>query len=142
MDVHDTATLRSQSTRLLLALSAAEKFDVWTSNVLHAYLQPEEPLSRDLFIVNPAPEFEMPADKCLQLLKPLYGLKVNGKLEGLSGGYVDDFLRTGSTEFRVSTQVGKASTRNYVLCISINADAASLAGKHSTGLPIRDIIAR
>eukprot|EP00171_Calliarthron_tuberculosum_P022290 IDg22290t1 len=132
MMVHDAATLQLLSIRLILTLSAIEGFDIWTSDVRHAYLQSEEPLSRDLFLVNPAPEFEIPADKCLQLLKPLYGLcdsgdlwhktidkhhrtdlnmqpfrsdpalyklVVDGKLIGLSGGYVDDLLRTGSSDF-------------------------------------------
>ena len=66
--------------RLMLALASIFDFDVWTSDVRQAYLQPAEPLSRAIFINNPCPEFSLDRDQCLQLLKPLYELCESGDL--------------------------------------------------------------
>ena len=133
MMVHSSTTMQPSSVRLLLALARIFGFDVWTSDVTQAYLQSILPLSREIFIKNAAPEFELDPDQCLQLLKPLYGLCESGDLwhatmdehhrkdlgmtplrsdpalyclltdhilTGLSGGYVDDLIRTGDDSFR------------------------------------------
>lgn len=133
MMVHSTTTLQPQSVRLLLALAAMHNFHIWTSDVRQAYLQSAQPLTRDIFIDKPVPEFELQPSQCLQLLKPLYGLcesgdhwhetldkhhreelrmtpfkcdpalyykMMNNVLCGLSGGYVDDLIRTGNQDFK------------------------------------------
>ena len=133
MMAHTTSTLQPQSIRLLLALAAIHGFDIWTSDVRQAYLQSTEPLTRNIFIKRPVPEFELDPSQCLKLLKPLYGLcesgdmwhatldnhhiqdlgmmplrsdpalyllVTNGLLKGISGGYVDDLIRTGDSSFK------------------------------------------
>ena len=80
MMVHSAATQQPQSIRLLLALARIFGFDIWTSDVRQSYLQSAVPLSREVFIKNPVHEFELDADQCLQLLKPLYGLCESGDL--------------------------------------------------------------
>ena len=78
--VHSVATLQPQSIRHLLALVAIHGFDMWSPDVRPAYLQSAEPLSRELFITKPAPEFELQPQQCLKLLKPVYGLCDSGDL--------------------------------------------------------------
>lgn len=57
MIVQDAATLQPRSIRMLLAVSAVDSIDIWTSDVRQAYLQSKESISRDLFITKPATEF-------------------------------------------------------------------------------------
>ena len=78
--VHSAAPLQPQSIRLLLALAAAHGFKIWSSDVRQAYIQSADPLSRELFITKPVPEFELQPEHCLKLLKPLYGLCDSGDL--------------------------------------------------------------
>ena len=76
--VHRTQTLEVFYARLLIALALAHNFDVWSSDVKLEYLQSAEPLTRRVFINNPAPEFQLDPDKCFELLKPLYGISDAG----------------------------------------------------------------
>ncbi len=131
--VHTSQTLQPSSIRLLLAVAALFAFDVWTSDVRQAYLQSTEPLSREIYIRNPAPEFLLEDRQALKVLKPLYALcdsgdlwhstldhhhphdlkmtpkrtdpalylkSRDGEIEGISGTYVDDFIRIGRKSFR------------------------------------------
>ena len=56
------------------------EFDVWLTDVKLAYVQSTEPLTRQVFIRNPAAQFGLAADECLELLRPLYGLSDAGDL--------------------------------------------------------------
>ena len=92
MMVHTASTLQPQSIRLLLALAVMHGYDIWTSNVRQAYLQPAEPLAHDIFITKPVPEFELDLSQCLKLLKRLYGLCKSGDMghATLDKHHIDD----------------------------------------------------
>lgn len=52
------------------------EFDVWSQNVTQAYIQGEN-VSRTVY-VRPTTDFELPENRLLKLLKPLYGLSESG----------------------------------------------------------------
>ena len=72
--VHGIQTIQPSSARLLLTLTNAFAFDIWSTDVKLAYLQSSAPLKQRVFIHNPAPEFELDLTECFERLKPLYGL--------------------------------------------------------------------
>lgn len=74
MMVHSSTTLQPQSIPFILGLEILFGFEIWAEDLRQEYLQLAEPLIRDIFIKNPTKEFELEPSKCLQLLKPLYGL--------------------------------------------------------------------
>ena len=76
--VHGAKSLQASSDRLFLATAAMFRFDVWFCDVKLAYLQSSEPLTRRVFISNPAPEFKLRPDEWFELLRPLYGLSDPG----------------------------------------------------------------
>ena len=78
--VHGAQTLQSSSKRLLLAMAALLRFDIWSSDIKLAYLQSTEPLTRRVFTANPSPHFELEPNECFELLRPLYGLCDAGDL--------------------------------------------------------------
>lgn len=78
--VHSSQTLQPQSIWILLTIENIFGFHIWTPDVQQAYLQPTIPLLRDIFIKNAASEFELRSERCLKLLRPLYGLSESGDL--------------------------------------------------------------
>lgn len=79
--VHDIPNVRPRSLRLTLSLSAILKFRIFSSDVSQAYLQSDEPLDRD-FYIRPTPDFNLPPNKLLKLVKPLYGIAEGGDYWG------------------------------------------------------------
>jgi hypothetical protein len=75
--VHQPNTARAVSLRVLLSLSAALSFRIWTEDVTQAFVQSTGCLERDVFVVPPA-ELGLADDYLLKLLKPLYGLSDAG----------------------------------------------------------------
>ncbi len=80
MIFHSTRTIQASSTRLLLSLASTLGFDIWTADVTQAYLKSGKPLKRDIFVRNPADEFELNTNQFLRLVRPLYGLCESGDL--------------------------------------------------------------
>ncbi len=80
MIVHSTQTVQTSSTRLLLSLASILGFRVWTADVTQAYLKSGKPLQREIFIRNPAEDFELKPEECLKLIRTLYGLCESGDL--------------------------------------------------------------
>ena len=80
LEGHSEHTLQSQSVRKVVAVAAILGLKVWSANVKLAYLQATGLLQRRIFIENFAPEFELEADQCFELLKPLYDPANSGDL--------------------------------------------------------------
>ncbi len=80
MIVNFTQTVQASSTRLLLSLTFILGFDFWTADVTQVYVQSGNPLQRDIFIRNPAEDFELKPEECLELIRPLCGLFKSGDL--------------------------------------------------------------
>lgn len=74
MLMHSSCTLQPQSFRLLLTLATISGFDICTADIKQAYFEGSEPLSREVFIKNPAPETGLNLEHFLSLLSLLYGL--------------------------------------------------------------------
>lgn len=55
-------------------------FEVWITDVCQAYLQTEDPLGREVYIMDVSSGFGLADDECLMLVKPLYGLSEPGDL--------------------------------------------------------------
>ena len=89
--VHDAATSKQYSSRILVGLAAIFGFRLFSTDVTQAYLQSSEPLRRDVFI-KPASEFGLEENKMLMLIRPLYGLADNGYYWGktLSSHILED----------------------------------------------------
>ena len=56
---HGAQTLQVTSVRSILALISMLDLKVWSTDVKLAYLQSETALTRDMYIKNPADEFEL-----------------------------------------------------------------------------------
>lgn len=56
------------------------QFDIWSSDVRKAYLQSNDPLSREKYLRDVPPEFELKPHERSQLLMPTYGLCESGDL--------------------------------------------------------------
>lgn len=64
--VYGAQILQASLSRLSLSLASAYNFDVRTSDVRFSYLQSTKLLERHVFIMNPAPEFELDPTECLE----------------------------------------------------------------------------
>jgi len=75
--VHNLATLRQRSTRLLVSTSAVLRFRLFSHDINQAYLQSRDKLAHTLYL-DPRPEdrhlFSLTDDEFLLLVRPLYGV--------------------------------------------------------------------
>lgn len=75
--VHNLATLRQRSTRLLVSTSAILDFRLFAHDITQAYLQSQDGFTRQLYL-RPKPAdrhlFDMEEDELLEILLPLYGV--------------------------------------------------------------------
>ncbi len=65
---------------MVLAIASLLGFAIWSADVTQAYLASSSLLQRDVYIRNPAPDFELHQDQILKLVRPLYGLSESGDL--------------------------------------------------------------
>jgi Reverse transcriptase (RNA-dependent DNA polymerase) len=72
-------TVHRLSPRLLCAIAASKGFKVWTLDVTQAFLQSDEPLMRDVYVVPPK-EMNLPAEEIWRIQKPIYGIAESPKL--------------------------------------------------------------
>lgn len=79
--VHDAATARQYSTKVLIGLAAVFGFRLFSTDVTQAFLQSADELMCDVYI-QPSKEFELNENQVLKLLKPLYGLADAGDYWG------------------------------------------------------------
>ncbi len=80
MIIHSTQTVQASSSRLLVSLASILSFDVWTADVTRACVHSGKPLRRDIVIRSPAEDFELNPDKCLKVIRLLYGLSESSDL--------------------------------------------------------------
>jgi Reverse transcriptase (RNA-dependent DNA polymerase) len=109
--VHDTATSRQHSSRLLVGLAASFGFRFFSTDVTQDYLQSSENILRDVY-VKPTKEFVLEPGKILKLLPPLYGLSDSGDYWGrtLSNHLKGDLgmeSTTGDPDFLFKRKGGK-----------------------------------
>lgn len=90
--VHTPQTMQPASIRLLPVLAEIHGVNVWASDVTHTYLQSAAPFTRDFYIENTAPEFELSPNQRFKLLNPFYGFCDAGDLwwETLDRHYRED----------------------------------------------------
>ena len=74
--VHNTTSLRQRSIRIIVSVAVVKGYRVFSHDVKQAYLQSDEELSRQIFVVPKRKDlqfFEMSENDALDLRKPLYG---------------------------------------------------------------------
>ena len=72
--LHSTQHIQYVSVRIILVVVKIKGFRKWVVDVKLAYLQSDKPPIRRMFITNPAPEFKLSPEECLELFKSIYGL--------------------------------------------------------------------
>ena len=77
-------TVQRSSQRLMLALAPSllwfdKSFNIYSRDITQAYTQSENPVTRRIY-ANPPSEMNLPRDKELQIVYPLYGLPEAGAL--------------------------------------------------------------
>jgi hypothetical protein len=66
-------TIQRMSQRIILALAAIIKHNLYLRDITQAYVQSKTPLNRQFFIRSP-PELDLSKDSILRVVKPLYGV--------------------------------------------------------------------
>ena len=63
--VHGVQTIQCVLARIILVVARISDFRIWVVDAKLAYQQFDKPLSRNIFITIPAPEFELSPEECL-----------------------------------------------------------------------------
>lgn len=85
--VHEIATLRSSSIRLVLSVAAIQGFRIFSLDVNQAYVQSRDKMTRRIFILPKQEDLDIigiTEDELLQLLRPLYGVCDAGDYWGVT----------------------------------------------------------
>lgn len=85
--IHDTATLRAASIRLILSAASFHRFRLFSHDVTQAYLQSKYLLTRKIFIRIKDADLEtfgLEKGQALYLKKPLYGICDAGNYRGIT----------------------------------------------------------
>ncbi|CDF36767.1 unnamed protein product [Chondrus crispus] len=87
IDQSDIATKSSNSTRIIVSVSAIKGFRLFSHDVRQAYLQSEEKLTRKVFLLPKRADlkyFGLCEEDILELLKPIYGMTDAGDYWGVT----------------------------------------------------------
>ena len=76
--VHGEQTIQCISVHIILVVANINGIRIRVVDIKHAYFQSDKHLIRKIFIINPAPEFELFPEEFLELLKPISGLAYSG----------------------------------------------------------------
>lgn len=91
-NVHDMATLRAASIRLILSTSAYHRFRLFSHDFTQTYLQSKYELSRNIYIQSKEEDlqlFNVQKEELLQLTKPLHVVYETGYYWGIT---IDEHL--------------------------------------------------
>ena len=76
--VHGAQTIKCVSARIILVAAKIKGIRIWIVDVKLTYLKSNKQLIRKISMANPASEFELSPEECLELLKLIYGLADSG----------------------------------------------------------------
>ena len=85
--VHNINILRQSSTRIIVAVSAIKGFRLFSLDVRQAYLQSEDKMTRNVFLLPKRADlkyFGLCEEDILEPLKPIYGMKNAGDYRGVT----------------------------------------------------------
>lgn len=117
--VHDTATLRHHSLRVVLVLAATYRLYIWCGEIAQAYIKGKE-LSRDIYL-HPDQSFGLAKGSLLRILLPLAGLSdANDAWCSTSRHFLTSSLNFQRTTSDACLMYGDSNTRQSLLGVYVD----------------------